>query len=512
MSEGIGLSARELQGRALRGATWSTLSSMLALPLAIGVSVVLARVLGPHEFARFAYLGFLVPLLYEATDFGYGTATSRSAAQAYAAGDVDETGRLAGKALGWNAIRLVPVAALVVALTRPSPLVAVAVVTFLAVAMLSAGAVVSLNAQNRVDAVAKAAFVQALAAGLASAGAALAGASGTTVWALAWASGVVAVPLWLRAVDPALRRSAFTPRLPRDLPSGFWRYGVTALAASLGGLLVFSRSEIVILQWLEQEQALAVFALAFGIAHRLTTPVDTMLGPLVLALSGLGEAHPERLREGFERALRLSCAVVAGIAASLVVATAFAAPVLFGEEYPHVGVAFAGLAVASLVQSAAHPYTALAYARGRPGIALRALAVALVVDVAISFALIPSLGVWGAVAANAAAGVTAIALIARAAAEGRGSLRQAGVPARRLSLLAVGSALLALAVALPTAAVHPLLAAAAALVVGSGAFVAGARASGGLLGGRDSGVLLAGLPRRPKRAVRLAAALVRAAG
>jgi O-antigen/teichoic acid export membrane protein len=512
MSEGIGLSARELQGRALRGASWSTLSSMLALPLAIGVSVVLARVLGPHEFARFAYLGFLVPLLYEATDFGYGTATSRSAAQAYAAGDIEATGLLAGKALGWNAIRLVPVTALVLALTRPSLLAAVAVVSFLAFAMVSAGAVVSLNAQNRIDAVAKAAFVQALAAGLTAAGAALAGASGTTVWALAWASGIVAIPLWLRAVDPALRRAAFTPRLPRDLPPGFWRYGITALAASVGGLLVFSRSEIVILEWLEQEQALAVFALAFGIAQRLTTPVDTMLGPLVLALSGLGEAHPERLREGFERALRLSCAAVAGIAGSLVVATAFAAPVLFGEEYPHVGLAFAALAVASLVQSAAHPYTALAYARGRPGIALRALAVALVVDVGISIALIPPFGIWGAVAANAVAGVTAIALIARAAAEGGGSLRRAGVPARRLALLVAGSSLLACVAALPASAVHPLLAAGVALVVGSGAFVAGARVTGGLLGGRDAGVLLAGLPRRPKRAASLVAALVRAAG
>jgi O-antigen/teichoic acid export membrane protein len=510
MSEGIGLSARELQGRALRGASWSTLSSMLALPLAIGVSVVLARVLGPHEFARFAYLAFLVPLLYEATDFGYGIATSRSASQAYASGDIETTGRLAGKALGWNLIRLVPVAALVLAVTRPSPLAAVAVLTFLTAAMLSTGAVVSLNAQNRVDAIAKAAFAQAIVAGGISAGAALAGASGTTVWALAWASGIVSIPLWIAAVDPALRRAAFKPLLPRNLPPGFWRYGVTALAAALGGLLVFSRSEIVILEWLEQEQALAVFALAFGIAARLTTPIDTMLGPLVLALSALGEAHPERLREGFDRALRLSCAGVAAIAGTLVVATAFAAPVLFGNQYPHVGLAFAALAVASLVQSAAHPYTALAYAHGRPGIALRALAVALVVDIAVALALIPPFGIWGAVAANALAGVTAIALVARAAA-GADSLRAAGVPALRLSLLAIGSALLACAVALPATAVHQLAGAAAALVVGSAAFVAGARATGGLLGGSDASVLLAGLPRRPKSAARLAAALVRAA-
>ena len=79
-----GLSAPELQRRALRGAAWSMASTVVGLPLAIAVSVVVARALGPTEFGRFAYLTFLVPLLYQSTDLGFGQATVREASRSFA--------------------------------------------------------------------------------------------------------------------------------------------------------------------------------------------------------------------------------------------------------------------------------------------------------------------------------------------------------------------------------------------------------------------------------------------
>ena len=59
----------------------------MGLPLA----VVVERRRRPNprstpEFGRFAYLTFLVPLLYEATDLGVAQATVRSASRAFAAG------------------------------------------------------------------------------------------------------------------------------------------------------------------------------------------------------------------------------------------------------------------------------------------------------------------------------------------------------------------------------------------------------------------------------------------
>ncbi len=484
-------------------------SSTLALPLAIAVSVVLARALGPQEFARFAYLSFVVPLLVQLADVGYSQATTRWASQAFAAGDLARTGPLAGKVVGWNLLRLPLVLAGILAVARPDALAGALVVAFALVASAGSGLVIALTAENRVATAAKLSFLQAVAAAVAGSATALAGGSGTTVWAVSFASGIVAAPGWLLTANPALRREALTPRLPRALPAGFWRFAVTALAASAGYVLVFSRSEVVVLEALARHEELAVFALAYGLAQRLTTPVDTLLGPLVPALTALGAAHPDRLRAGFERAVRLAAASVAFVAGSALVGVALAAPLLFGRDYAGVGPAFVALAGASLLQSAAQPYTALAYAVGRPGIALRALAVALAVDVAAALALIPRFGLWGAVGANTAGAVCAVALAARAAA-GPGSLRRAGVRALRLGWLAVCCSALALAAALLAGRIHPIAGVLAAFAGGTGGFVLLARLSGGLLTGGDAEALLEGLPARLAFASRAAALLVRA--
>lgn len=503
MAESIGLAAAELQRRAVRGATWSTVSATISLPLSMAVSVVLARGLGPDGFARFALLAFLVPLLHQVTDLGYAQATTREASSAFAAGDLARTRELVGKALGWNLARLPVVLAVTVAVARPNT-VALAVLTA-SIVLIYAGSGLNfaLNAENRGAVLAKLAFVQGLAAASASIGAAVAGASPTTVWALSFASALAGVPGWLLAANPALRAAALRPRLPRGLGRGFWRYALGALAASLGYLLVFSRSEILVLHLLHREHALAVFALAYGLSQRLTTPVDTVLGPLIPALAGLSAAHPDRVDAGLARALRLAAAGVAFLAGGAVVGTAFLAPVLFGPEYRHVGAAFAVLAVVSLLQSAAQPYTALAYAVGRPVVILRALAAALALDVAACFGLIPVWGIWGAVAANAAGGLCAVLLTARWAAGTRSAAR-AQVPVLRLCSLAVVAAAASLGAGAAGAAVAPALAALLAFAAGPLVFVALARASGGLLSDRDADALLEPLPAalaRPGRAL-----------
>lgn len=489
----IGLSATELQRRALRGVSTSTISSTLALPLAIVVSAVVARSLGPEEFARFAYLAFVVPMILQVTDAGYAQATARWASQAVASGDLSAAGELAGKLVGWNLVRLPLVLGLILVVAHPVPAVALAVIVFGLVAGAGSGLVVSLTAENRVGTTAKIGLLQALAASAVGVASVLAGASGTTVWALSFASGIVAAPGWLLTANPRLRRAALRPRLPRRLPSGFWRFGLAASAASAGYTLVFSRSEVIILQALDRHRALAVFALAYGLAQRLTTPIDTLLGPLIPALSGLTAAHPERLRPGFERALRLSTAAAAFLGAAAVTGTMLAAPLLFGSEYVGIGPAFVALAAISLLQSAAQPYTALAHARGRPGVTLAANVPALAVDVALSFAFIPSLNIWGAVIANAAAALVAVSLTARAAA-GPTSVRLARIRGFSLTGLALVSAGIAYAAALATAPVAPSAAVVTAFAVGAVTFVLLAKAVGGLLPRDDVNVLLASLP------------------
>lgn len=504
----IGLDARELQARALRGVSWSAFTSLLALPLAIAVSVVVARKLGADGYARFAYLTFVVPFFIALSDAGFAHATTRSVSQAFASGDVERTRELVGKALGWNLLRLPFLCVLVLAVARPDRFGAVLVVAFLTVSTASAGLVFSLQAENRGATLAKLAMVEGLATGGAAIAAALSGADATMVWAASFAAGALVAPGWLLATSRRLRRAALRPRLPRGLGIAFWRFGLLSLASSAGYVLVFSRSEIVILEALDEQRALAVFALAYGLSQRLTTPVDTLLGPLTTALSALQGAHPDRFRAGFERALRLSAVAVALLAAGALVGTALLAPLMYGDEYAGVGLAFTGLAAISLLQSIAQPYTAVAYASGRPGLLLRALGVALAVDVAVAFALIPVLGLWGAVAANAAGGLTALALTVRSTA-GPASLRLAEVPVLRLVLLTGASCAAAYAAALAGSLVHDAVAVLAAFALGAPTFLVLTLIAGGLLPRTDVDVIMRMIPVGGRIAARGAALVTR---
>lgn len=498
MSDSAGLSPRELQRRAMRGVAWSTLSSVVSLPLAILATVIVARTLGPEEFARFAYLHFVVPLLLLISDFGFGDAMKRACSRTFAVGDLDATRDLLGKTTGWNLLRVPLMTVLVLVVVRPSLVISLVVVGALLLLSLSAGLTFSLHAENRGETDAKLAFVRGAATSVASIAGAVAGASGTDLWAITFASAIMMVPAWALVANPSLRRAALTPRAPRGLPRWFWKYGTTVMVSSILATLVFSRSEVVILEALDEHHALAIFALAFGLASRLTTPVDTILGPLVPALSALSSASPERVEAGFGRALRLSATAVALLASTAGVATVFAAPFLFGPEYEGIGLVFAAVAATSLLQSAMQPYLALAYALGRPGFLIRVNAIALVADVAIAVALIPTVGLWGAVIANAVGAIVGIVLTVRWL-PGTRDIREARLPVRKLISFVGVACAAAYIVGVLAAPLHPLIAAVGALVVGTTSFIGLARASGGLIAAEDAGVLFDALPARVAR-------------
>lgn len=495
MSGSQGLAPGELQTRVLRGVTWSSASGVISLPLALAVSVVLARSLGPEGFARFAYLSFLVPLLFALTDLGFSAATTRAASRSFASGDIAATQDILGKAVGWNLLRVPLISAVAIVVSSPGRSVALAIVAAVALSAAASGLLFALHAENRGATTAKLAFLQGLTSGVASMVAALAGASGTTVWAVNMVSGIVAVPGYLLVANASLRRAALIPRMPVALPDRFWRYGVTTLAVSLVSGLVFSRSEIMVLEALEEHQALAVFALAFGLAERLATPVDSLLGPLVPALSALAGAHPSRMHAGFRRAMRLSSAAVAFLAGSAVVGVMLAAPLLFGSEYEGAGPAFAALAIVSLLRAGVQPYIALAHAIGRPGVLLRANGIALAIDIAVAVALIPVLGLWGAVIANAAGGLIALGLTVRLTPQ-EAHVSTAEVPVVRPLLVAALSCLAALGLGLLAGGLHPLVGVSVAFAAGTTCFLGLARICGGLLSTDDAAVLVGVLPGR----------------
>ncbi len=193
-SADLGLGIRELQRRAASGVTWSMMTTVMALPLAVVVSVVVARSLGPHEFARFAYLSFLVPLLIAITDCGVSPASTRDTSRTFAAGELDATREVLGKVLGWNLLRLPIVCALVLVIARPGFVVACLLVGGLTVIFAGSSLLLALQAENRGATSAKLVFVQGIVSSFAAMGAAAGGSSGTTVFVVTFVSTATVVP------------------------------------------------------------------------------------------------------------------------------------------------------------------------------------------------------------------------------------------------------------------------------------------------------------------------------
>jgi O-antigen/teichoic acid export membrane protein len=192
----------------------------------------------------------------------------------------------------------------------------------------------------------------------------------------------------------------------------FWRYSLFSWASGLVALLVYSRSEIFLLQVFDKKAALGLFALAFGLSQVITAPADAMLHALLPAVSGLLSAWPERALDAFERSTRVSVLLCGGVAALVVPLLVFAAPLIYGRGFISAGWLFVPLALVSTFQSVNNPVLAFVNGRQRGGLILKASTAGLLVDVTIAVTLIPPFGAWGAVVANVAGQLVALIWLA----------------------------------------------------------------------------------------------------
>ena len=236
--------------------------------------------------------------------------------------------------------------------------------------------------------------------------------SASAVWAARTLTSALALGATLLLLDSRRRRVVLQPRLPRSLGKPFWRYSLASWASGLVGLLVFSRSEIFLLQAFDQPEALGLFALAFGLSQQITAPVDAMLHALTPAVAGVLSEWPERAAQAFERSTRVSALLSGGVAAVVVPTLVFAVPLIYGDAFRSAAWLFVPLALVSAFQSVNNPVLAFVNARQRGGLILKASVVALVVNVGVAVALIPPFGAWGAVVANVTAQLVVLVWLA----------------------------------------------------------------------------------------------------
>ena len=159
----------------------------------------------------------------------------------------------------------------------------------------------------------------------------------------------------------------------------------------------------------------AIYALAFGVAQQLTTPVDALIGPLVPATASLAAGHRDRFVRAIQRATSLASFLAGGLLAVGVPLLFVVFPVLYGEQYRSAASLLVVLGAMSTLQTASMMTSVVVEAQRRGRDLLVANLVALVLGVGASAVLIPFVGAWGALVGNCIGQVVSIALLARAA-------------------------------------------------------------------------------------------------
>ncbi|GAA4287450.1 oligosaccharide flippase family protein [Georgenia daeguensis] len=409
------LDRRQLQARAVDGALWTMVHVAVSLPLAFLANLVIARVLGVVDYGRLSFLTALMDIATGVVGLGVGTALVQYGARAHAAGRRAEVRDLLAKTQGFRLLVAAPLlAVLVVLVADVDPVLLVLAVVFgLVVPAGLSGAPAALTIESRTASGARVAMLGNVLTLGAALTAVLALRSPDATWAARLVMGGVVTAIALVPVSRDYRLTALRPRLPRGLPAGFWRFAVPAGLSGIVANLVTSRSEIFLLQWLADPVAVGTFALAFGLSSHLFSPAQALIGPLIPAVSGLSEVDRAALGAAFSRTLRVSSTVVALLLAGALPALAALVPLLYGADYSDVPGLLVALGVAGGLMVVAAPVQAFVLARLRGGRLLTINLAALGVDLAVAVALIPGLGVWGAVAANVVGAATRLALLVR---------------------------------------------------------------------------------------------------
>src|SRR5690606_6792970 len=331
---------------------------------------------------------------------GVGAALLQFSTKALEAGRLDDVTGLVRGAQGYNVLIAAPLVAVVVAVVVdvPLPLLLLAIVFgIFAPAALQVGPLV-LAAQHRSDRAAQFAIVSNLFVQTAVVVTVLVFPSPQAVWVARIVAGGVLMTLPFLAISTALRRAALSPRSPFALPRGFWAFAIPTGLATLVSTLVTDRVQVFLLDWLASPATVGLFALAFGLAGQILTPVQAAVGPLVPAVSALTERGPEAARAGLLRITRLSAVTTGLVVSAGAPLLAGLIPSIYGADYGTASDLFLVLVCSSgFVVVGAVSYASLSV-RLQGARYLQVNLLALLVMATVALAAIPPLGAWGAVA------------------------------------------------------------------------------------------------------------------
>lgn len=414
MSDGE-LTNADLQQRAVRGWLWTVVSIGVSLPVTVVTNAFVARFLGASKYGEFSFYLALLTIGMTIANFGLQSGVVQWGASFEAMGRQRDTNILLSKGLGFYLLVEAPIlVALVLVISNGAETaVELMLVAGIVATMYFTPSAVALTVASRVDQQAKLGMIGGVIVQAASVVAAMATRDAIWVFAGRLVVGGALGAAHLIYLDGPRRRATLLPRLPRGFGQGFWRFSMLSGLAMLISTLVFSRSEIFVLQLLDMATVLGVFSLAFGVATQVTAPVDGLLGPLLPALAGVLARDPSAGRVALLRGTRLSSLGATAVLTLAVPLIYPLIPLVYGASFSRAAWPFVVLSITSCLQTSVQTVNAIVMGRRRSGLLLRANVLALTVNVVTAFAFIPTLGLVGAVLANVLSQVAGLVLLVR---------------------------------------------------------------------------------------------------
>ncbi len=494
--DGLTTNRAEIQQRAVHGAIWTLVNIGVSMPVAFGVNLVLARVLGVVDYGRLAFLTAVMQIAGILVSAGMSSALIQFGSKAHAAGRSADVQRLLSLVQGYRLMVSTPVVAL--ALTLLAHVDAWLLVSALVFGVLVPGALSTavdcLWVENRPATGAKLTLIGGLVTQAAVVTALLVFRSADAVWLARIGMGGLDALLNLLVINRAYRRAVIRPRVPRGFPAGWWAFALPTAVSTLVATLVTSRSEVFLLQWLGKAADVGLFALAYGLSTHLFAPAQSLVGPLIPAISSLRTVDLDAVGNAFLRTLRTGATVSGLVVATAMPALAALVPILYGDEFRAAVPLMVALSAAGAVLIVSGPATAFVTARLRSRFLLAANLAGLAVDVLVAVLTIPVWGAWGAVAANVAAALTTTVVVVNSERAGLGM--RPGTVLRSILPAAIGALSGAVAYLASREIDSPWMASLAAAAFGAALFLLGLRVARVGLAPLDRAALVGVLPPR----------------
>jgi len=494
----------ELQHRAVSGSVWTSVHTVFSTPVNFAANLVVARLLGPAGYGVVAIYTLAYVLGLKASEAGYNGATGNWGTAAEARGDRDGATRLIRQGVGWQLLVEVPVLGAIVLVISwgHSPVIIASLLVAVVVGAALSGLGHAILVENRTAAAARLTMISNLVLQAVVVLVALRTRDPLAVFAARTLFTALMAVLLFLPLDRSRRWLVLKPLLPRHMPEGFWKFAGINTVSALVAALAVSRTEVFVLDIFHDGAMVGYFALAYGLASQLTNPIDAVILPLGIGILGLVTTAPHRAGAVLLRATRYTAAGSGVLTAIALPVVTVLVPVLYGRAYDPVMPIVIPLGIASCLVSLHNPLMSFVSARRRADVELRAMLVALVVDGALSFALIPVIGVWGAVVANILGGLASLPL-----------LLSFELPIQHTSLTAFLGSTVDWLVSLPAAGIAvgsallvghgPWVEAAVGGTVGAVAFVVAVRLVRGGFTEEDLGGFLTSVPAALRRPIRL---------